>query len=211
MSTVIEPLRSSLEADAVPRLDARSNGTLMSPEEFDAVDDWDRGYRYELIKGVVIVTPAPGGGERAPNDRLAVWLWRSLESQKGIVLFDETLPEQYIPLPDGSRRRADRAIWVGLGRPPRLEDDVPAIVIEFCSNSRRDRRRDYEEKRRDYLGVGVREYWVIDRFQHSMTVFTHDTELKLSANETYRSPLLPGFELPLARLLEVADRYGQES
>lgn len=211
MSTVIETPRSSLEADAVPRLDARSNGTLMSPEEFDAVEDWDREYRYELIKGVVIVTPAPGGGERSPND-LCGYLLKSYQfSDGGSKVIDDTLPEQYIPLPDGSRRRADRAIWVGLGRPPRLEEDVPAIVIEFCSNSRRDRRRDYEEKRRDYLGVGVREYWVIDRFQHSMTVFTHDTELKLSANETCRSPLLPGFELPLARLLEVADRYGQES
>lgn len=210
MSTLIETPRTSREVDAVPRLDARSNGTLLSPEEFDAVNDWDREYRYELIKGVVVVAPPPEAGERALNDQLGAWLWGRLESEGELDAFD-TLPGQYIALRDGSRRRADRAIWVGLGRPPRLDVDVPAIVIEFCSNSRRDRRRDYEEKRRDYLGVGVREYWVIDRFQHSMTAFTQDTELKLSANETYRSPLLPGFDLPLGRLFEVADRYGQES
>lgn len=29
------------------------NGTLMTPEEFDAVEEYDEDYRYELIHGVL--------------------------------------------------------------------------------------------------------------------------------------------------------------
>jgi hypothetical protein len=33
----------------------------------------------------------------------------------------------------------------------------------------------------------------------------------VKAEETYRTPLLPGFELPLARLLKVADDWAQSA
>ena len=128
---------------------------------------------------------------------------------QGSVL-DKTLAEQYIPLPD-SRRRADRAIWIGLGRVPNAQVDVPAIVAEFVSKRKRDRIRDYEEKRRDYRAIGVVEYWIIDRFEKTMTVFKNvdggESQSVVRANEIYRTPLLPGFELPLSQLLKVADDW----
>ena len=49
-------------------------GTYMKPEEFDAAEDWDDAYRYELINGVLIVAPPPGEGERGPNDLLGYLL-----------------------------------------------------------------------------------------------------------------------------------------
>ena len=128
---------------------------------------------------------------------------------KGSAL-DATLPEHTIPFGD-NRRRADRAIWVGLGRVPNPQTDVPAIVVEFVSKRKRDRVRDYEEKRREYLAIGVSEYWIIDRFERTMTVFKNTpdglSEVVVKAEETYRTPLLPGFELPLAQLLKVADDW----
>ena len=30
-------------------------GILMTPEEFDAVEEWDEDYRYELVQGVLVV------------------------------------------------------------------------------------------------------------------------------------------------------------
>ena len=60
-------------------------------------------------------------------------------------------------------------IWAGLGRVPNPQTDVPAIVVEFVSRRHRDRVRD-EVKRREYLAIGVLEYWVIDRFRRIMTV-----------------------------------------
>ena len=89
--------------------------------------------------------------------------------------------------------------------------DVPTIAIEFVSASRRDRSRDYVEKRREYQKAGVVEHWIVDRFHRNMTVLRHGSdgisEFIVREHETYKTLLLPGFELPLAQLLAVADRW----
>ena len=41
-------------------------GMLMTPEEFDAIDEADENYKYELIHGVLVVTPPPLEEERGP-------------------------------------------------------------------------------------------------------------------------------------------------
>jgi Uma2 family endonuclease len=192
------------------KLDQRSNGMLMTPEEFEAVTDYDEQYVYELIHGVVIVVPAPGEAERDPNGEIDFLLRLYQYTHPQGAMLDKTLVEQYLPVPNG-RRRADRVIWTGLGRVPVLGRDIPSIVAEFVSQRKRDRTRDYEEKRREYLALGVLEYWIIDRFDRRMTVYRNQpdgpAELIVKADETYRTPLLPGFELPLARLLKVADDW----
>jgi len=52
---------------------------------------------------------------------------------------------------------------------------------------------------------------LIDRFNRILTVYRNvpgeQTEVVLTEQETYRTPLLPGFELPLARLLIISDRW----
>ena len=194
------------------RLGRHSNGMLMTPEEFDAATDFDELYSYELIHGVLIVSPPPGESERDPNDELGNLLRVYKSSHQAGSALDKTLPEQYVRLAD-SRRRADRVIWAGLGRVPNPQTDVPAIVVEFVSRRHRDRVRDYEEKRREYLAIGVLEYWVIDRFRRIMTVCRgrpgpgEPAEQVIKENEVYRTPLLVGFELPLAQLLKVADDW----
>ena len=201
------PPESPPEVEAGPRLDGASNGMIMSPEEFDAVTDYDDQYSYELIRGVVIVNPIPREGEVDPNEELGHLLRSYGESHPQGAALDVTLSERYIRTQD-SRRRADRTIWAGLGRRPNPARDVPTIVVEFVSKRRRDRRRDYVEKRREYLAIGVSEYWIIDRFQRTMTVYRNSgDELVISKEDVYRTERLPGFELPLARLLAVADRW----
>ena len=46
-----------------------SNGTLMTPAEFDRAE-FAEGWRYELINGVLIVSPTPLEEERDPNGEL---------------------------------------------------------------------------------------------------------------------------------------------
>lgn len=195
------------------KLGLASAGMLMTPEEFDAVTEYDERYRYELIKGVLVVTRLPSPAESDPNDELGAVLRNYQAAHPLGRALDLTLPERYVYVPDG-RRRADRVIWVGLSRLPDLAHDVPAIVVEFVSKARRDRFRDYEEKRRQYVNLGVMEYWIIDRFRRTMTVFRRDpagpgaeTVITVAESDTYRTDLLPGFELPLGRLLAVADRW----
>src|SRR6266852_315654 len=140
------------------------NGTLMTPDEFDDVEDYDENYAYELIHGVLIVNPIPLAMETGPNEELG-YLLRSYQDlhPQGSAL-DLTLPEQYVRTGD-SRRRADRVIWAGLGRIPDWRQEPPTIVAEFVSASRRDRQRDCTEKRREYMDVGIVEYWIINRFR----------------------------------------------
>ena len=183
------------------------NGATMTPAEFDAVEDWDERYVYELVHGVVIVSPSPLEAERSPNELLGHWLLNYQEQHPKGASLDATLPEQMVRC-GRNRRRADRVIWVGLGRTPDPKSDVPSAVFEFVSSGRRSRRRDYQEKRREYRRIGVVEYCVIDRFRRTMTIFYADgSERTFSEQETYRTPLLPGFKLPLARLLTAADRW----
>jgi Uma2 family endonuclease len=182
----------------------------MTPEEFDSITDYDDRYRYELVHGVLVVTPPPAVTERDPNDELGYLLRFYKEHHPQGSHLDETLPELEIR-PGDDRRRADRVIWAGLGRLPDPEEDVPTIAIEFVSRGKRDWLRDYEEKRREYLALGVAEYWVIDRFRRTMTVYRNPprapAEQVVAENEVYRTDLLPGFELPLARLFAVADKW----
>jgi Uma2 family endonuclease len=184
----------------------------MTPEEFDAIPPhrWDDRYRYELIRGVLVVSPFAGIAERGPNDYLGFLLWQYQETHPQGSALDATAPEQAL-FTTTNRRRCDRAIWTGLGRPPVEEKDVPSIAVEFVSASRRDVARDYEEKRDEYLAHGVREYWVIDRFRRIMTVYKPGpggfVSRVVGEAESYQTELLPGFDLPLARLLAKADQW----
>lgn len=191
------------------RLGPRSAGMLLTPEEFDAAV-FRRGWRYELINGVLVVSPSPLRNERDPNEELGHWLRTYQEKHPQGSVLDLTLNEETVK-PEPNRRRADRAIWVGLGHLPD-EDEPPTILVEFVSESRENRERDYEAKRAEYRELGVREYWILDRFQRRMTVVTFgekETERTLKATEVYTTTLLPGFELPLTRLFELANRWSR--
>lgn len=187
-------------------------GIRLTPEEFDAVQEWDEEYRYELINGVLIVTPPPLEAERDPNEELGYLLRRYHEDHPQGHALDKTLHEHTIRT-GAQRRRADRVIWAGLGRVVNPKVDVPTIVVEFVSGDKRDWQRDYVDKRQEYLAIRVGEYWIVDRFRRTLTVHRNQPgeplELVVKENETYSTPLLPGFELPLARLLAVADYWKQ--
>jgi Uma2 family endonuclease len=192
------------------RLGPGLNGVLMTAEEFDAVVDYDECYRYELVNGVLIVNPIALEAEADPNEFLG-YLLRLYQFQhpRGSSL-DLTLAQRYIRTGD-SRRLADRVIWAGLGRLPNSKRDVPTIAFESVSAGKRNWKRDYVDKREEYLEVGGVEYWVFDRFERTFTVYRRmrPQQRIFRANEIYRTPLLPGFELSIAQLLAVADRWAE--
>jgi Uma2 family endonuclease len=56
----------------------------------------------------------------------------------------------------------------------------------------------------------IAEYWIFDRFRRTLTVIRNGPpgqpeELVVTETQTYQSPLLPGFEVPLAEMLRAAD------
>lgn len=42
-----------------------ANGLQMTPEEFERATQWDEFYRYELVNGVLVVSPPADIGERS--------------------------------------------------------------------------------------------------------------------------------------------------
>jgi Uma2 family endonuclease len=190
-------------------------GVRMTPEEFDAIGegDYDEIYRYELIDGVLVVHAIPLPDETGPNEQLGYLLLRYQETHPQGQTLNATLPQQYVRTRNG-RRIADRLLWIGLGRRPNLRRDVATLAVEFVSAGRRNWRRDYEQKRDEYREAGLKEYWIIDRFRRSLTVYRYlpsgIQELAVAETETYQPELLPGFELPLAQILAAADSWAQE-
>jgi Uma2 family endonuclease len=158
------------------------------------------------------VSPPPLDNEVDPNEELSHLLRGYQEQHPQGSALDVTLGEREVRT-GPNRRRADRVIWAGLGRLPRRREK-PTIIVEFVSEGKRNWKRDYETKRDEYMALGVKEYWVIDRFQHTMTVFSQPggkTRKRLiRAHQIYKTDILPGFELPLARLFALADRWPAE-
>jgi Uma2 family endonuclease len=193
-------------------LGLESAGLRMTPEEFDAIEDYDENYQYELVEGVLVVAAIPLAVETGSNELLGYLLLLYQETHRRGSALDYTLPQQYVRTAT-SRRLADRLLWAGLGRLPNMRRDIATIAVEFVSAGRRNERRDYVDKRRDYAEAGITEYWIIDRFRRTLTVIRYlpkgQRERVVPEGKTYRPALLPGFELPLARLLEAADQMDQ--
>ena len=61
------------------------------------------------------------------------------------------------------------------------------------------------------MAIKIKEYWIIDRFRRTLTVIRYRPRrpqiLVVSEKQIYTTPLLPGFELSLAKLLAVSDKY----
>jgi Uma2 family endonuclease len=188
-----------------------SAGILMTPEEFDNAEyeDFDPAWDYELINGVLIVSPIPMKQETDPNEELGRRLRNFQEDHPNGKILNATLPEQYVRS-GRNRRKADRVIWAGLGRLPR-NNEKPTIIVEFVSSRKRDRERDYDTKRREYEKIKIKEYWIIDRFQRTMTAHILESgkfqTTVFQARQIYRTELLPGFELPISKLFALADRW----
>jgi Uma2 family endonuclease len=186
------------------------NGLRMTPQEFDAVEEYDENYAYELVNGVVVVNPSAGAGETGPNELLGIYLYLyQTNHPKGSIL-DGTLPQQYVRTAK-SRRLADRLIWTGLGRVPNVRRDIAKIAVEFVSAGRRNVRRDYVDKRREYMEAGIAEYWIFDRFRRTLTVIRRGRkkELVVPEKDIYQSPLLPGFDVLVGQILLAADRWAR--
>jgi Uma2 family endonuclease len=195
----------------------RDAGIPLTLSEFEKAD-YVKGFRYELIHGVLVVVPPALEEERDANEELGHWLRNYRERHPRGHALDLTLPEHNLRTV-GQNRRADRVIWAGLGRRPRTRGrpsrrDVPTIIVEFPSSRAADQRRAYQEKKVEYRKIGVREYWIIDRYRRTMTVYywrgRRWTKQTIGESEVYRTPFLPGFELRVRDLFRISDQYADE-
>ena len=119
----------------------------------------DDGYRYELISGELVVTPAPRALHQVAVSALEALLRQPAEDRDAHLLHspaDISLGEDEILQPDLFVCRT------ASGRPPRDWGDISALllVIEVASPS--SARYDRTVKRLRYQRARVPDYWVVD-------------------------------------------------
>lgn len=84
------------------------------------------------------------------------------------------------------------------------------LVMEVVSEGAENRKRDLVEKRREYAAAGIREYWIIDPEQRSITVLSlHNGKYrvhgKFGPGDVATSALLAGFEIDVTGCFAAGD------
>lgn len=202
MATQPVEFTDDLQADASD--EGTFAGLRMTADEFLELPD--DGHKYELIDGVVMMSPRA----TPPHYRTTRSILRQLDSFCIANPIGEVFSEIDVRLgQDGSGRdlvyapdivfvRHDRQIDL-----TRLIDGVPDLAVEVIS--RGSRRIDTITMRNDCEKFGVREYWLIDPARKSMTFLRLKdgkyAEVAPDGNK-YASEAVPGFVLDVAAVRE---------
>jgi Uma2 family endonuclease len=164
----------------------------------------------ELIDGV-LVEKAMGTREALLAGILLHFLWDYLVKNKR----GKALPgDAFLRLMPGLVRTPDVA-FISWGRMPGrkfprqpIADLVPDLVIEMLS--RGNTRKEIARKLKEFFLAGTTLAWVIDPRKQTARVYRAPDESRLVAKEGTLDgeEVLPGFQLPLARLFDVSDEEG---
>jgi Uma2 family endonuclease len=173
-------------------------------EDFEAFPD--DLLRHEIIDGAHVVTPAPATRHQRVLQRLLHAFLGFLEAQPlgevFVAPFDVLLSRHDIVEPDLVYLSHDRAHLLT----SKNLQGAPDLVVEILSPSTK--QRDERVKRALYEREGVAEYWLVDPDLDSVTVhrrgpagFDPPETLTKTAGHVLTTPLLPGFVVPLTRIL----------
>lgn len=121
-------------------------------------------------------------------------------------LVEFVFQESHAVVDDNTDRLPDIAVYLKSSRElPEFPFRAPDLIFEVVSPGWTNMKRDYEEKREEYEQLGVREYVIVDRFAHRLTVLTltdgQYAESWLGPKDNYTSPLLPSLSIPLTDIL----------
>jgi len=191
-------------AGAVERSEAQFRGLRLTADEFLQLPD--DGYNYELIDGVVMMSPSPTPQHQRITMEIAAQIAIFLRAHP----VGEVLPETDVHLGQGPSGGdlvyRPEVIFVRSDRLSGMADKInaaPDLVVAVVS--RGSRRMDTGTKRADYERFGVGEYWVIDPDRKSMTFWRLSAGRFLEvlpAGDSFTSQAIPGFSLDLARVRE---------
>ena len=176
----------------------------MTAREFADLRRGPRGWAWSLVEGELVVNePAPGHQRLVLRIANALSTWIDLGPGRGTV---------YLPIDvfvDDRNVYAPDVLWYREGRDPAETDGpfaMPELAVEVRSPSTW--RHDLGAKKAGYQRAGLPELWLVDDQASEVLVLRRsrqdgpafDVSVKLGRGEALRSPLLPGFELPLERL-----------
>ena len=166
----------------------------------------DDGKRHELIDGEHYVSPSPNTKHQFCVGAVFNAIWNLVQEHRTgqvfVAPFDVLFSRFDVVEPD--------ILFISRGRLATVLTDknvqgAPDLVVEVGSPSTL--RRDETVKRQLYERCGVAEYWFVDPDTDVVRVYRlegshygHARELSLEAKDVLTTPLLPGLELPLARI-----------
>jgi len=182
--------------------EALHHGLRVTADEFLRLEE--DGYRYELIEGVVCMSPSPTPRHQNVAVRIAAQIDAFLETHAVGHVFVEVDVDlgpgpqggDLVYRPDVVFNRADAAEGV----PDRIIAPVD-LVVEIISSTTR--RFDSDTKKADYERAGVREYWLIDPERGEMTFHRLSEGRYVEMTPTgdrLQTEAVPGFALDLARV-----------
>jgi len=178
-------------------------GMEVSADQF-ASADFQGPYIYERVQGRLVVMSPAGPEHRQVSRPFRLELGGYWHAHTDVV--DEVDIEGWVATSADDDRIPDICVYLVAGRSHEtVPQRVPEIIFEFVSQDRTDQERDYIDKRKEYYGIGVREYVIVDRFKQAVLVLTHSDlgdfeEAWLPSSGVYTSPLLPGFSVPLVEV-----------
>ncbi len=187
------------------------HGRKMTLEDFDQAEPAE-GYSYELGRGVINVVNIPNRKHLAQVNEIKQRLYSYRAAHPGQIhtiaggsdckiIIEGTSSERHPDIAVYTSAPADDADW---------STWIPELLIEVVSPG--SEKRDYEEKRDEYLTFGVLEYLIFDAARETVTAMTRENNRwqmrVLAPADMFQSAILPGLELPLAPIFAAARAAG---
>jgi len=177
---------------------------LMTIDDLEAIP-YDEWHRFELIEGELYVSCAPGIPHQLVLNNLQVELSNYLRQNPigTLVPGPGAVFDKYNSvIPDIVFVRKER--WETIVANNRF-NAAPDLVIEIVSPGSTNRSRDFNLKRKVYGKFGVPEYWIVDCWSHSLTIFRPTDNIleevtTLRGNDDLESPIFPGMSLKLSAI-----------
>ncbi len=192
-------------------LSKKDNGRELTHEEF-AEADYLEPWRHERVHGKLLILPPRGDAYHwALSGFLDPLVIYYFVTHVGLV--EHVFQSSWIVIDELTERVADIGVYFPeCNTRKTFPYCTPTMVFEVVDPSVMDEerlatcRRTYEAKRAEYQRIGVKEYVIVDPYAHRVVVLTlkcgQFAERKLGPQDTYTTPLLPGLEIPLQKILE---------
>ena len=158
-------------------------------EEFEKLPKED-GWNYELLDGVVMMSPSPSREHQEISSNLHFSLRAQLKDTKCRALYEMDIKF------NNNIYKPDMMVFCD------KDAELPEIVFEILSPSTR--QRDLRIKVVKYEEIGVKEYWIIDPKVKTVTVhdFVNDTAETYGIHDTIKSLAHPEISIAVEMLFE---------
>ncbi|KAA1259668.1 hypothetical protein LF1_22030 [Rubripirellula obstinata] len=149
----------------------------------------------ELVDGNLEVLPMPTWLHQLIVDFLSDVVKQTVCSPSGGRVLQAPLPIRLF----ANHIREPDLMYFAPGSEPNDPRGYPTrvdLAMEVVSDGAEARRRDYEDKRRDYARAGIPEYWIVDPEDRRITVLTLESDAYRVHGEFVPGQIASGLLLP---------------